>query len=184
MLCLQGITLRSSAHHVRDLNSTWESTKETAINTYEGLKNTVERNLILSISISVSVVLLLIICCWLRRKYTRDAQLMSKREHDRLMEQRAMRTRTNEANRRKNRDKRNGKAGKKESESNLANTSMETKATILSDTKDGFRDIENGGIEMKLDGRIRTNSIKAETNRDFPKKTSGFRSFGRNRSEN
>lgn len=171
----------STFHHVRNLNDTWENTKDKSIDIYEGLKYTVLKNTILSICIASAVIGLLILCCYLRRKHGRNATVMSKREHAKLLKQRAERSVANENNRKSPSDKnKKGKKGKKgkrgdaqQDESDLANSSFDTKATILSDTDKGFNDIEKGGIELKLDDDFKgdnTSPIKGENE----KKKFGF----------
>ena len=167
----------SAIHHVRNLNS-WENAKDTAVDTYEGLKYRVKRNTIVSICVGVILISLLILCVYLRCKHRRAAKTMTKEQFDEMMEKRAERKRKNEENRMMKRRRRmdklrrmrqakaqaqadvyaqqlldqDGKNSleKTKDESDLANTSMETKATILVDKSDDYYDIERDGIEIKL----------------------------------
>ena len=161
-------------YHTRNLN-TWESTKETAIDTYDGLKNIVQRNVIMSICIAVGVILLFILCWYLRRKHARNAHTMSRREHDTLLEQRAERKATKERHR-KNRRKiiSQQEPNVEQDEAGLQDTSFETKATILSDTQEDYRDIEKDGIELKMDEHL-MNTFKPSTEHDEDKQRQGFR---------
>mmetsp|Transcript_30471 Transcript_30471/g.35500 ORF Transcript_30471/g.35500 Transcript_30471/m.35500 type:complete len:209 (+) Transcript_30471:105-731(+) len=167
----------------RNLNETWENAKDKAVDTFEGVQSTLQKNMILSICIGVAVMSLLILCCYLRRKYSRPAQVMTKKEHDKLIEQRVQRKQENERNRGDRNRKEmtpNSKSSRKsrkssrkskgiekqqremdnyEDDADLANSSFETRATILSDHGGDHRDIENDGIEMKLDPRMRDKSI-------------------------
>ena len=186
-------------NHVRNLNIV-EGTKEQIVETYEGAKNLVERNLILSISIAAVVLFLLMLCCYLRRKYARNAQAMTQAEHDRLVEEdrhkrkskRKVKSKSSSSDKR-----RKGKRRQRQCDANLANTSMETKstvlspnhsyednyrATILSDTQEKkFCDIEKGGVEMKLDESFRQSIVVSPVKKenDVPKKKGRF--FNRNR---
>lgn len=200
MLSNHSISKRFSVfNHVRNLNIV-EGTKEQIVETYEGVKNLVERNLILSISIAAAVLLLIMLCCYLRRKYARNAQAMTQAEHDRLVEEgrhkgkskRKVKSKSSPSDKRR-KEKRRHRQG----DTNLANTSMETKstvlspnnsyednyrATILSDTQDyNFRDIEKGGVEMKLDESFRQSIAVSPVKKEnyVPKKKGRF--FNRNR---
>lgn len=79
---------------IRSLNQSWDDTKEIAGQTYEGFKNTVTKNMVLSITLSVTVLSLLILCCYLRRKCRRDAQVISRSEYNNLVATREERNRT------------------------------------------------------------------------------------------
>ena len=179
MLRLSSLLSSSTVYeNVRNLN--WESTKDKAIDTYQDAKHLVLRNVIMSIIIGVVVLCLLLLCCYLRRKYKRNAQVMSRRQHARLQSQRSKRREENEKNRLKNRNKLKGSKGKMSSaqeEANLVNSSFETKATILSDTNQEFGDIENDGVEMKLDDDVEMKPISGNENGDKPNKSSRFRNM-------
>ncbi len=69
----------------RSLNETLDKAKEQAAEKYSGLKNLVERNMVLSITIAVVVFGLLVLCCYLRRKYSRSAQVVSRREYRQIL---------------------------------------------------------------------------------------------------
>ena len=78
---------------------------------------------------------------------------MSKKQHDKLLKDREARTEMNEKNRKKNRRRKKNKSADEGNQNNLSNDSFETRATILSDKHEtSNNDIENGGIEIELDG--------------------------------
>ncbi len=133
---------------------TWETTKDSVVDTYEGLKYTVKKNMIMSICIGTAILGLLLLCCYLRCKHSRPSETMTKRQHDKLLEDRQARSEMNEKNRKKNRRRKENRSATKldqDSPNNLSNNSFETRATILSDTQNYFHDVENGGIEIELD---------------------------------
>lgn len=171
------ITSSTINQNARKLN--WESTKDKAIDAYQDVKHLVQRNIIMSIIITVVVLCLLLLCCYLRRKYARNAQVMSRRQHARLKSQRSKRREDNEKNRLKNRNVRKGSKRKMSSaqeEANLVNSSFETKATILSDTNEKFGDIENDGVELKLDD-VERKPISGNGDGDKPSKGSRFKNM-------
>ena len=81
----------SNAHRL--LNESWEQAKETASETISGLKRTVQENMILSIVLACVVFILLVLCCYLRRKYSRQAQVITQRDYNRLLKKRQERSR-------------------------------------------------------------------------------------------
>jgi len=187
-------SLSSSAivHDTHRTLNTWDDAKETVVNTYEGLKNTVMNNVILSICIAGGVLLLLFLCCFLRCKYRKrtKAQAMTRRQHDRLMDQRTERRKTS---RRKDNLKK-GRMNDMQERSNLANSTMETSAsfsprhevdfrtTVLADNENAVYDIENRGVEMKLNDTYRPIAKNDSTQK--PKRKSRGVRFGRNRGNN
>ena len=87
----------SNAHRL--LNESWEQAKETAAETISGLKRTVQENMILSIVLASVVFILLVLCCYLRRKYSRQAQVITQRDYNRLLKKRQERSRQMEEQR-------------------------------------------------------------------------------------
>mmetsp|Transcript_3049 Transcript_3049/g.5696 ORF Transcript_3049/g.5696 Transcript_3049/m.5696 type:complete len:254 (+) Transcript_3049:224-985(+) len=75
----------------RFLNQALEDAKNMANETYNGLKRTVMDNMVLTIVLASAVLALLILCCYLRRKYTRSAQVVSRREYNQLLRNRKRR---------------------------------------------------------------------------------------------
>jgi hypothetical protein len=84
----QSSTLKNNG---RLLNEALQDAKNMANDTYNGLKRTVMDNMVLSIVLASAVLALLILCCYLRRKYTRSAQVVSKREYKKLLRERKRR---------------------------------------------------------------------------------------------
>lgn len=176
----------------RSLNESVDNAKQKAGETYSGLKRTVQDNMILSIIISVMVFGLLILCCYLRRKYSRSAQVVSKREYRKIVknrqenerqmsERRAMdareshrplrsrngESRTNEYNSpmKGNDRKMRGKQRTNVNDPSLEhNSSMETTGTVLSNEEINFVDVESGqGFEIEGASPIKSNP----NNEDF-----------------
>ena len=87
----------SNAHRL--LNESWEQAKETASDTISGLKRSVQENMILSIVLACVVFILLVLCCYLRRKYSRQAQVITQRDYNRLLKKREERSRQMEEQR-------------------------------------------------------------------------------------
>ena len=145
---------------IRKLNL--EGVKNSAVESYERAKDLVLRNVILSICIGGGALLLLILCVYLRCKYKTNATVMSRRQHEQLMEQRSKRRMENERNR-SGGVKRTQSELKRQEEAQLMNTSFETKATVLSDKNEEYRDIENDGIELELDDNVQ---IKPSNEKD------------------
>ncbi len=142
--------------HKRSLNQTWEETKEIAGQTYEGFKNTVTKNMVLSITLSVTVIALLILCCYLRRKCSRDAQVISRKEYNNLVATREERnenmkqlreTQKNERRRRR----RSKKKGREPHSKHLVGTTP----------AEGTTDVEEGG-----DGNLANLSMNTTDTRD------------------
>lgn len=169
-------------NHVQRLLN-WENAKNSAKDTYNGVKSLVLRNIILSSSVGVVVICLFILCCYLRRKYSRNAQVMSRRQHAQMLEQRDKRREENENNCQRNRTRKMKKKREEalRSSQDLVNTSFETRATILSDTDREFKDIENDGVEMKLDVREKRpiTGSKDQAFRETEKTSRLKRFFGR-----
>jgi hypothetical protein len=79
-----GMPSRSAKANSRLLSEAFDNAKEAA----GGFKRTVQDNLILSITLAVAVLALLILCCYLRRRYSTSAQVISKRDHKKLLKSR------------------------------------------------------------------------------------------------
>jgi len=158
----------STQTYSRLLNETIDNAKEKAL----GMKRTVQDNMVLSIVLASTVFALLILCCYLKRKYSRSAQVISRREYKKLLKDRQKRQeelhdmREND-NRHLSRDRDLEKRGKyslpaeekkrrtgKKSDQTLANSSMETNETMMSQEEVEFvgnsGDVENGdqGFEV------------------------------------
>jgi hypothetical protein len=156
----------------RALNETVDGAKEKASQAYNGLKDTVEKHMILSIVLSVFVVSLLILCCYLRRKYSRSAQVVSRKEYEQILKNRQVRT--DEVGERRAKEQRwaqkaeqhpasaaerkarraarraQRRGGAKDEAQNIdPNTSYETMNTAISNDDINFVDMENGeGFEV------------------------------------
>jgi hypothetical protein len=130
--------------------------------------------MILSIIIAVVVFALLILCCYLRKKYSRSAQVVSRREYKQILKSRQERDiqmnerrelekhdlRCSKENELNNRDKnfhshkaddrqrrprgRHGDDNNEDGPNLAANMSMETTGTALSNEEVNFVDMENG----------------------------------------
>jgi len=162
----------STQTYSRLLNETIDNAKEKAANSYDGFKRTVQDNMILSIVLATTVFALLILCCYLKRKYSRSAQVISRREYKKLLKDRQKRQ-TDLHDRREHddlhlsRDRELEKRGKYSLQAEekkrrmgntydqtLANASMETNETMISQEEVEFvgnsGDVENGdeGFEV------------------------------------
>lgn len=158
----------STQTYSRLLNETIDNAKEKALD----MKRTVQDNMVLSIVLASTVFALLILCCYLKRKYSRSAQVISRREYKKLLKDRQMRQkelheRREHDDRHLSRDRELEKRGKyslqaeekkrrtgKKSDQTLANSSMETNETMMSQEEVEFvgnsGDVENGdqGFEV------------------------------------
>ena len=166
---MKGIS-SSPQTYSRLLNETIDNAKEKAL----GMKQTVQDNMALSIALASTVFVLLILCCYLKRKYSRSAQVISRREYKKLLKDRQKRqeelhdmrehddrhlSRDSELGRRgtcslpaEEKKRRTGK--KSNQDPALANSSMESNETMMSQEEVEFvgnsGDVENGdqGFEV------------------------------------
>ena len=164
-------------HHARFLTAV-EDAKEVASTTFTGLKTTVQNNTILSIVLASVVLILLLFCCYIRRKYKREAQIVTRREYNQLLKKREARgeftkersqledqerdrMRENELNKRARRSVQSEARRSRQQEGaevvemrspNAANNSFETRATVMSNEEDiEFVDVENGDQGFEID---------------------------------
>lgn len=145
---MQGVQHNHHNHQNRHLNvidNTIDGAKEKAKN----LRTTVEKNMILSITISASVILLLIFCCYLKRKHSRNTTttVATRREVKQMLANREKRSLNKETQEKKKLFRRKNKKEKgrhdlalDEENALKGNDSMETRGTvdIEADGNDNF----------------------------------------------
>eukprot|EP00554_Chaetoceros_debilis_P001520 CAMPEP_0194093566 /NCGR_PEP_ID=MMETSP0149-20130528/50755_1 /TAXON_ID=122233 /ORGANISM="Chaetoceros debilis, Strain MM31A-1" /LENGTH=205 /DNA_ID=CAMNT_0038778907 /DNA_START=74 /DNA_END=691 /DNA_ORIENTATION=- len=164
---LSSLSSQMKSHH-RILGEAWEGTKEAAGDTYEGLKNTVQQNMVISITLAVTVCALLILCCYLTRKCRRDAQVITQKQykelvasrqdkHESMTQLREKRTTQKKRTKEKSKLRRFGRKGKENDfEKELQNLDLES----------GDNDNKNGNDERNEDFNHANTSLDTTDTRD------------------